>query len=263
MKIFGFEIKRAFANAWFVLSVAIGTAIGVADCLLFVRQSGLGDDGALIQIWLGTDYQFAYNNMFYVLLPLLACLPYAMTCFSDIRTGYDRNICVRTSRLKYMSAKALVVFFSGAVAVALPLLIDLFIGAGIYPDKNPEKLTFLYAGIIDCHMFPRLFQLHPVCYCLVFILLDAVFGGLMGLVSMCAARWSGSRFATVMGPFALYVFTGVLLEGDGNGTWSALKMVNPLQEVVTYSYQMVIMYAVFFIVPLALIYIWHRRRDIL
>ena len=55
MKIFGFEIKRAFANVWFVLSVAIGTAIGVADCLLFVRQSGLGDDGALIQIWLGTD----------------------------------------------------------------------------------------------------------------------------------------------------------------------------------------------------------------
>ena len=44
MKIFGFEIKRAFANVWFVLSVAIGTAIGVADCLLYVRQNGLGDD---------------------------------------------------------------------------------------------------------------------------------------------------------------------------------------------------------------------------
>ena len=39
MKIFGFEIKRAFANAWFVLSVAIGTAIGVADCLLYVSRT--------------------------------------------------------------------------------------------------------------------------------------------------------------------------------------------------------------------------------
>ncbi len=263
MKIFGFEIKRAFANAWFVLSVAIGTAIGVADCLLFDRQPGLGDDGALIQAWIGTDYQFAYNNLFYVLLPLLACLPYGMTCFSDIRSGYDRNICVRTSRLKYMSAKAVAVFLSGAAAAAAPLLINLFICAGIYPDKRSEKLTFLYAGIQDSNLFPRLYQLHPVWYCLVFILLDAVFGGLMCLLSMCVARWSGSRFSTVMGPFALYVFTGVLLEGDGNGTWSALKMVNPLQEVVTYGYQMAIMYAVLCAVPLILIYIWHRRRDIL
>ena len=84
-----------------------------------------------------------------------------------------------------MSAKELAVFLSGAVAVALPLLIDLFIGAGIYPDRNPEKLTFLYAGIQDSNMFPRLYQLHPAGYCLMFTLLDAVFGGLMGLVSMC------------------------------------------------------------------------------
>ena len=112
-------------------------------------------------------------------------------------------------------------------------------------------------------MFPRIFAEHPVCYALLFTLLDAVFGGITGLVAMCFARWCGSRFSTIMAPFALYVFTGVMFEGRGIGTWSALQMVNPLQNVVTYRYQMVTMYAAVSAAALVLIYIWHRRRDIL
>ena len=66
----------------------------------------------------------------------------------------------------------------------------------------------------------------------------------------------------MMAPFALYVFTGVIFEGTGIGTWSAMAMINPIQNVVTYRYQIVTMYVVVCTVPLALIYIWHRRRDI-
>lgn len=264
MRILRFELNRAFRNIWLIISICMGSAVGVADCVLFFRQHCNDTmQWTLIQAWLGTDYQFAYNSLFYVLLPLIACLPYAGTCFSDVKNGYDRNICVKTSRLKYMMAKAVAVFATGAAAVAIPLLLNLFICAGLYPDGKPDKLSFLSAGIIDCNLFPRLFALHPVCYCLVFTLLDSVFGGLMGLMAMCVSRWSNSRFATIMGPFALYIFSGVLFEGSGVGTWSAMEMVNPVQNVVTYKYQMVTVYAVLFVVLPVLIYMWHRRRDIL
>ena len=56
---------------------------------------------------------------------------------------------------------------------------------------------------------------------------------------------------------------GYAYEGRGIGTWSAMQMVNPLQNVVTYRYQMVTMYAAVSAAALVLIYIWHRRRDIL
>ena len=79
-------------------------------------------------------------------------------------------------------------------------------------------------------MFPRLFAEHPLCYALVFIVLDALFGGIAGLVAMCFARWCGSRFSTIMAPFALYVFTGVIFEGTGIGTWSAMAMINPIRK---------------------------------
>ena len=223
MRVLRFEMTRAFRNKWLAVSVALGTLIGLADIWLNVSQYGFNRGRALIQTWIGTDYQFAYNSLFYVLLPLIACFPYAGSCYQDQKTGYESSICIKTSRLSYMIAKEAAVAASGAAAVGCPLLIAMFIAAGIYPDKRPEKLTFLYAGIIDCHMFPRIFAEHPVCYALLFTLLDAVFGGITGLVAMCFARWCGSRFSTIMAPFALYVFTGVMFEGrvshaDGQST---------------------------------------------
>ena len=185
MRVLKFEISRAFKNISFISSVAVGTAIGIADCVLFLKTHiNNNEEWALSQIWLGTNYQFAFNYIFFALFPLIACLPYAATCYLDIKSGYERNVCVKASRINYVIAKAVAVSLSGAVAVAIPLLIDLFIAAGLYPDRKPNKLTFLYAGIIDCNLFPRLFALYPVCYCLVFILLDAVFGGLICLIVM-------------------------------------------------------------------------------
>lgn len=89
MNIFKFEMQRAFKNIWLAVSVAIGTLIGLADIVLYLKQYGHKADCALIQIWLGTDYHFAYNSLFYVLLPLLACLPYAGTCYQDIKVDMN------------------------------------------------------------------------------------------------------------------------------------------------------------------------------
>ncbi len=264
MRVLRFEISRAFKNIWFISSAAAGTVIGIADCVLFLKiHVNSNEEWSLSQIWLGTDYQFAFNSIFFALLPLIACLPYASTCYSDIKSGYERTVCVKTSRINYVIAKAVAVSLSGAAAVAIPLLIDLFVAAGLYPDRKPNKLTFLYAGIIDCNLFPRLFALHPVCYCLVFTLLDAVFGGLMCLVAMGVAGCCRDCFSTIMGPFALYISTGVLLTGNGIGTWSVMSMLNPLQEVIVFKYQIVIVYVVTLFVSLLLVYMSYKRREVL
>lgn len=73
MRVLRFEMTRAFRNKWLAVSVALGTLIGLADIWLNVSQYGFNRGRALIQTWIGTDYQFAYNSLFYVLLPLIAC----------------------------------------------------------------------------------------------------------------------------------------------------------------------------------------------
>ena len=122
MRVLRFEMTRAFRNKWLAVSIALGTLIGLADIWLNVSQYGFNRGRALIQTWIGTDYQFAYNSLFYVLLPLIACFPYAGSCYQDQKTGYESSICIKTSRLSYMIAKEAAVAASGAAAVACPLL---------------------------------------------------------------------------------------------------------------------------------------------
>ena len=117
MRVLRFEMTRAFRNKWLAVSVALGTLIGLADIWLNVSQYGFNRGRALIQTWIGTDYQFAYNSLFYVLLPLIACFPYAGSCYQDQKTGYESSICIKTSRLSYMIAKEAAVAASGAAAV--------------------------------------------------------------------------------------------------------------------------------------------------
>ena len=91
MRVLRFEMTRAFRNKWLAVSVALGTLIGLADIWLNVSQYGFNRGRALIQTWIGTDYQFAYNSLFYVLLPLIACFPYAGSCYQDQKTGYESS----------------------------------------------------------------------------------------------------------------------------------------------------------------------------
>lgn len=263
MRTLKFEMNRAFHGKWLYISILLGTIIAALDLGLFRIVYGSDKGKVLIQAWLGTNYQFVYNSLFYVLMPLFACLPYAGTYFSDMDSGYDRNICVKTSRFSYMMSKCVASFASGFVAVSIPLLLDLYGAAGLYPDGKPDKLSFLTAGIIDSYLFPELFNGRPWIYILLFIFIDGMFAGLFAVMSVCISRWSRNRFSAVMFPFVVYVLTGVVLDGVSDGCWSVLQMVNPEQPSVTYMYQMVVVYMFTACVSVMVTWFYSRRRDVL
>lgn len=263
MNIIRFEIKRAFRSKSFMLGVGIGLVVSLLDFITFRSQYGTNSDKILIQAWIGTDYQFAYNSLFYVLLPLMACLPYGGTLFKDRREGYQKNICLKVARHHYIFAKALTVFLTAFVSVTLPLFANLIVTAGLYASRQPEKLYFLTAGIIDCNLFPILFNQYPVWYCVVYILVDGIFAGLLGLTSLLVSKWVNSYFAAVMVPFVIYILTGVLFVGEGVGTWSIMEMLNPVQRCVVFGHQVVIVGIGIVIINGIVLWYYAGKRDIL
>ena len=88
-----FELYRAFHSRNFVISLLIGSLICALDLITFIVMFGF-NGRYLIDAWIGTDFPFAFNVMFFALLPVLACLPYGGSLFYDVKTGYDKNICV-------------------------------------------------------------------------------------------------------------------------------------------------------------------------
>lgn len=258
-----FELKRAFDSIGTKISLAIGSVIVLLDAFTFYAMHSSSSSTIMIQAWIGTDFRLAYNGLYYIVFPILACLPFAGSYYEDIARGYDKNICVRISRRQYMLAKCIAVYASAFVCVVVPLLLNLFIVAGLYPNGLPNKLDFLSAGVIDCYRFSLLFNQSPLIYCLVFILVDGLFAGALGLVSVAVARLCRSQFAAVVTPFVAYILTGVLMINDSGYSVSVMDMVNPLQTYLTTTAQMCAVFLLIMAAASSAIWYFGRRRDIL
>ena len=257
-----FELYRAFHSRTFLISLLIGSVICALDLIMFSILVGFGGR-YLAQAWIGTDYLFAYNQMFYILLPVLACLPYGGSLYTDIKTGYDKNICVKSSRLNYAFAKSVSVFLSGFVSVCLPLAMNLFIAAGLYPNFIPERLNATSIPLDDVYLFAAIYDKHPAIYCLIYILVDSLFAGAMALTSLSLTVKVKSSFTAVVTPMVLFFMFDIFVGTKDYGNWSVLSMLNPRQYMHLYWYQMLIMYLVIFSVNVVVIKLNIRKRDIL
>lgn len=263
MRVIKLEIYRAFHSRTFFASILIGMIISILDVITFFCEFGMSGNKYLVQAWIGTDYQFAYNEMFYVLLPVIACLPYGGSLYWDIKSGYDKVICTRTSRLRYTFAKSLSVFLSAFVSIAIPLGINLFIVAGIYPNCIPERLEFMSIGLLDRHLFTLIYSYHPLLYCLIYMTIDSMFGGIIALTSLSLAKVVRSSFSAVVAPMVISIISSMMLSGDEQGNWGLLGMLNPRQYVTTLWYQMILVYLLILLVNLACIVLISRKRDII
>ena len=217
----------------------------------------------LMQTWIGTDYQFVTNSLFYALLPILAALPYAGTYYEDIKTGYLKNILLHTSRRGYYMAKSFVVFVMAAITVMIPLLLDLMAVMTIYPLRMPERLEFLSAGILDVNLFSGLYETNGALYALAFILLDGLFAGLLALVSVCVAERVESMFSAIVIPFAFYIMWSTVMMENNDGRFSVMEMLNPRQSVVFSRLQVVLMAVGGTLIIILWLFLKGRRKDVL
>ncbi|MBR6666437.1 MAG: hypothetical protein IKL22_12070 [Lachnospiraceae bacterium] len=264
MKIVIFECRRAFREKSFRISLLLSSMLVLTDLHLFWSEFGTSPNKVVIQAWIGTDYMYACNSLFYVLLPVFACLPYAGSYFADCKSGYDKNICVRVSRMEYFWGKVSSVFLTGFCAVAFPLILNLFLVAGLFPNHSVEKLEFLAAAIKDSHLFSLLFYQKPHLYALIFILIDGLIGGLMGLISLSVTKACSTLFSAVMIPFLIYIVTGVLFQSSTeSGHLSLMEMANPMQSYVTTAQKLIGTYLVVLLVTMCTTYIQAKGRDIL
>ena len=263
MRIIRLELYRAFHSRTFYISLLIGFLICVLDLVTFCAQFGIGGRWYLAQAWIGTDYRFVYNTLFYILLPVIACLPYGGSLYTDMQSGYDKNICIKVSRLNYSVAKGSAVFLSAFVSVALPLAVDLFIAAGLYSNYLPERLEFMSVGLLDRNLFTTICNFHPLLYALLFILIDGLFAGAIALISLSISRLVKSHFTAVVTPMVIYITSSIFMQGDNYGNWGVIYMLNPYPVVPTLWYQMLIAYIVIFGVDCLIIWLITRKRDVL
>lgn len=269
------ECYRAFTSKGFFLSVAIGVIITLVyffhyvlpvDLELLVSgYNGKTDPeypGVLYNLWFGGRYPCAEKQLFFLVLPLLAALPFADSYFQDLRGGYIYNVCLRTDKKHYFAAKYLAVFLSGGTAVTLPLLANFLLCSMFLPSMKPEVTN---AHILVYSSFPHLFFSYPVLYVLLYLAIIFVFSGLLACFGLYATRHLGYAFLVLLAPFAVYLFisSGLnLIGGLELYAWQPLKFLDPAFERDA-KWAMLVEGGLLLVVTLVGFVIRQPRRDVL
>jgi uncharacterized membrane protein (Fun14 family) len=265
-KLVKFEFNRGIKSKGFLTSLIIGCVIVIVDIICFVEYDAVKlnkeNMSSVIESWIGTDWKFAYNSLFYVLLPILAALPFAASYYEDLQSGYIKNICIKTSRKVYYISKYISVFILAAVTVAIPLLLNFCICISLYPMLLPEQLIATALSVPDTGFMSKMCNLHPEAYMLIYTFIDALYGGIIAIFSVCIAELVSSRFSAIVTPFTVYILGGVML-ADVNDNWSLLEMLNPLQMYDAQGWKIGLIAVVGFIVSIAWITIKGVRKDVL
>ncbi|MCI5760525.1 MAG: hypothetical protein MR218_10825 [Eubacterium sp.] len=185
------ELRRAFGGMGFKLAVLTGLAIAFSHIVLvqvpLARENHMAKLGLLLYPLLEPYYASFYNIMmdlmnpegyvYYLLLPVIATMPFSASFYLDRRSGYKMQVCQRTSQSQYLNAKYLACFLSGGAAVAIPLVVNYLFALMILPNIMPSAAmgtNTLSAQIL----FSNVYFIRPELYLLLYLAIDFLMGGL-------------------------------------------------------------------------------------
>jgi hypothetical protein len=184
----------------------------------------------LYEAWLGAQGYEVETTLFFLLLPLLATLPFASSLYADKMSGYIAQVRTRLAYARYCWAKCLAVFTSAAVAVTLPLLLDLCLTALFLPGLRPEPTAGAFS-IFEYSLWSRLFYTHPLVYIALYLLVIALWAGAIGLLALPLSYVVSNRVLVTVGPFACLLFAefALNLSSQTGYRYSPLSFLRPDQ----------------------------------
>jgi hypothetical protein len=277
-KVLATELGRAFLNRLFVGALLFGCLITLSEIVTYVlpvvdlQNQGryFGDyPFSAFGAWIGGVPAMLQTELYYFILPLLVCIPFADSLLVDSRSGYMNNYATRTSARNYYLAKVLAVFFSAGLVGMLPLLLNFYSTSLLLPLLPPIATTGQYLPV-EFTMWSGLFYSQPLLYIALYMLITFVFSGLIALVALLLSFAIKNRFVVILAPFIICVFYGFLSHGvvamtgmELLPTFSPVYFLNPLNvcfDVVQY-----VIIAEFFLGLLAVMaFLVHRnRRDVM
>lgn len=157
------------------------------------RTSGYIQPPVISQGCLGMDFTSLWEHLFYLILPLLAAVPWADSYYQEKRNGYLKMVYTKTSRMKYLSVKYASVFLLGAAAVAFPLLLSIYFSS-LYLPADPIDMAMFQSNVNNYTLWGALFYENPLLYMFRYVLLDAIYGGLFAVLSLFLSLFVKKRF---------------------------------------------------------------------
>lgn len=203
------EIWKAMHNPYFLLSLLAGlfmiscdvvqNAVSVKMLTEANMEAGLignGFDGfSLFVRWI-TVNGFTFGcRYFYLVWPILAAMPFGWSYCQEMRSGMVIQYITRGTKSQYFVSKYLAIFFSGGIAVSLPVLVNLLLNAIVCPYNIP-LVTRNLTSIFDGWFMSVLFYTNPWTYAIIWCVVEFLIGG--ATATLCFVVGSHIRFQVMV-----------------------------------------------------------------
>lgn len=213
------ECYRLWHSPFIYLSVLIGCIVSLLHFIQVVYPRSLHlvpmtnqeYPYSLFNTCLTMDYASMYPVIFLYLIPLLVVIPFGASYYQDLRSGYIRQLYIRTERKSWIMAKYMAVFLSGAVVYGIPLIFDTVLTACFIPSLIPQKATAMY-GVMTASFLGKLFYVHPWIYFTIFLVIGMVYAGSLACLTLVAASLFYHSFFVLMTPVFLVFVTDAVFD---------------------------------------------------
>mgnify|MGYP004529134303 CR=1 FL=1 len=234
-----YEWKRCFRAKGWKMAAVLALALAVGEFFgyrIFYKQymhflkagQALGDYlPSLYEGSLNGDIFTMFNMMYYYFFPLLAALPFGCSFFQDEELGSIKYIYALKPKEKYLTAKYLVVFFSGGMAAVLPAVFSFALNALYVPAVVPHAMA-MQSGIIDALPLSEFYYSRPWIYFGVYLLLEMLAGGFLSTLALIAGFYAKNVLLVLFTPMICYIMSDYILTEMGLQRYSLRILVNPV-----------------------------------
>lgn len=211
--------------------------------------------------FLGGERFTFFSEIYFSILPILAVLPYGMSCFDDRKSGYADQVICRVGYKTYCISKLIASFLIGGFAVLFPYVLSFLITAQIYPMDFPNVQDGRSA-ITGRSLLINYYYVHPLLYALAYVLILFMIGGILAMMASLACYYLRIRLAILFAPYIFYSVQLVVFERFGILPWAfkPLAFQSGYTRLEDVSYPEVLLYLLAHILIIGGLFIWKTRK---
>lgn len=239
------ELKKAFKNKFFWISVVLGCLITLLSFEHMVNMyyegmsaiSGNSTDiiydphigiNTVFNCWIGGEPFSLGSSIYFFVFPLLIALPYGWSYSEERKCGYRRMMLTKTGKKKYYCAKYVAVFLSGGVAMVLPLIFNFWMTLLVVPAILPDVTMNMFYGVFGGSFLAELYYTVPFLYVAIYLFIDFVYCGFLVCICMAVSGIVRQKWGVVLIPFLLLLFVHVITDYIYSDPSVAYKELSPL-----------------------------------
>jgi len=232
------QFQRLIHSKFFYISLLVGSIITISQYVqtawtiirgeaLYGKASTIPDSAYLL--WLNTSLS-EITNLFLMLLPVLAVLPYSLQLLVDKKTNYSQLMIMKSGKYKYLFSMLTMSAFSGFLVVAIPIFVNFLLFSLTFPAISPNPFVYYIYGI-DAYdtLFFNLRLNAPLIHTMIYIFLSGLVGSLFAVFTTTLCLYF--RYTLII--LAIPLFINLLISVVDESFTMAVSPLNFLKMTVS------------------------------